>query len=88
MIIVLFIQIIQAIAWLVTVAVIADIVVSYFLSPDHPIRSFLDRFIQPLLRPIQRILPTFGGLDFSPFVLLLLVQLVESVLISLISMFR
>lgn len=86
--IVLLIQIIQAIAWLFTVAVIADIVVSYFLSPYHPVRSFLDRFIQPLLRPIQRILPTLGGLDFSPFVLLLLVQLVESVLISLISMFR
>ena len=86
MINIILIQIIRAVAWVITVAVIADIVVSYFLTPYHPIRAFLDRFVQPLLRPIQRILPNLGGLDFSPFVLLIILQLVESVLVSLISL--
>jgi YggT family protein len=83
---IILIQIIQAVAWLISVAVILDIVLSYFLSPYHPVRSFLDRIVQPMLRPIQRILPNFGGLDFSPFVLLLGVQLIQSILINVIVM--
>jgi YggT family protein len=39
-------------------------------------RSFLtalDRITEPLYRPIRRILPDFGGIDFSPLVVLLLI---------------
>ena len=35
----------------------------------------LDRFLDPLYRPIRKILPDFGGLDFSPLILLLAVSL-------------
>jgi len=34
----------------------------------------LDRMTQPIYRPIRRILPDFGGIDFSPLVVLLLLQ--------------
>ena len=78
------IQIIQSVAWLVTLLILADVVVSYFMNPYHPVRSFLDRVVQPMMRPIQRILPTFGGIDFSPLVLLLLIQLVETFLINIL----
>jgi len=37
----------------------------------------LDRITAPLLNPIRRILPDFGGLDFSPMVLLLLIWIVQ-----------
>ena len=37
----------------------------------------LDRITAPLYRPIRKILPDFGGLDFSPIVLLLLIQVVS-----------
>jgi YggT family protein len=33
----------------------------------------LDRMTEPLYRPIRRILPDFGGIDFSPIVVLLLI---------------
>ncbi|MGE5591377.1 MAG: YggT family protein [Bacillota bacterium] len=32
---------------------------------------------EPILSPIRRALPTMGGLDFSPIIALLLVQLVQ-----------
>ena len=41
------------------------------------VRSFLyalDRITAPLYRPIRKILPDFGGLDFSPMVVLLLIH--------------
>lgn len=34
----------------------------------------LDRMTQPVYRPIRKILPDFGGIDFSPLVVLLLLQ--------------
>ena len=40
-------------------------------------RSFLgalDRITEPLYRPVRRILPDFGGIDFSPLVVLLIIQ--------------
>ena len=86
--VVTLINIIQTAAWLFTLVIFVDVLVSYFLTPYHPVRSFLDRFVQPLLRPIQRILPPMGGIDFSPLILLLLVQLVENVVISLLAGIR
>ncbi len=75
---------IQSVSFLITLAVLADIIVSFFLSPYHPIRNFLDTLVQPMLRPIRNVLPTFGGFDFSPMVLIIVIQLAEDFLIALI----
>lgn len=40
----------------------------------------LDRITSPLYRPIRRILPDFGGLDFSPLVVLLLIYILRILL--------
>ncbi len=40
----------------------------------------LDRFFQPLLRPIRRILPEMGGIDLSPMVLILIIILIQRLL--------
>ena len=69
---------------LVTLLVIIQVVLSYFMSPFHPLRQTVDRLVEPLLRPIRRILPTMGMLDFSPFVLLLLIQLGGRILTTIL----
>lgn len=40
----------------------------------------LDRITEPLYRPIRRILPDFGGIDLSPLVVLILIQIVQMLL--------
>jgi YggT family protein len=40
----------------------------------------LDRILDPLLRPIRRLLPDLGGLDFSPMVLILLIIIAQRLL--------
>ena len=40
----------------------------------------LDRLTEPLYRPIRRIMPDFGGIDLSPLVLLILIQIVRMLL--------
>jgi YggT family protein len=82
------INIVQTLSWLFTLVIFVDVLLSYFMAPYHPVRSFLDRFVQPLLRPIQRILPSMGGIDFSPLILLLLVQFLENVIVSILSTVR
>jgi YggT family protein len=40
----------------------------------------LDRMTAPLYRPVRRIMPDFGGLDFSPMVILLLIYVLRILL--------
>ena len=40
----------------------------------------IDRLTAPLYRPIRRILPDFGGIDFSPLVVLILIQVIKKLL--------
>lgn len=83
--ILLVINLIQAVAWVLTLVIIVDIIISYFMSPYHPFRLAIDRIVQPMLSPIRRIVPPLGMFDLSPMILLILVQVVESLLISLLS---
>ncbi|MBX3004029.1 MAG: YggT family protein [Anaerolineales bacterium] len=62
--------------------VIIDVVLSYFMDPYHPLRRALDRIVEPMLAPIRRILPSTGMLDFSPLVLLILLQLLSTIVIN------
>lgn len=40
---------------------------------------------EPFMRPLERLIPPMGGLDFSPMILLLLASLVQRLLIGLIA---
>ncbi len=71
-------------AWLIdgTLMVIVAAVMSW-VSPFHPAARLLTAFMQPLLAPIQRVLPRPGNIDLSPLVLIVLLQIVQLVLGSL-----
>ena len=45
----------------------------------------LDRLTAPLYRPIRRMLPDFGGIDFSPLVILLLIQVIKKLLAGVVT---
>lgn len=80
----ILIYLIRLIAQLITLLVIIQVVLSYFMDPYHPVRRAIDTFVGPMLRPIQRILPPMGMLDFSPLVLIILVQIISAILIRII----
>ncbi len=65
--------------------VLADVIVSWILDPLHPIRRYLDSIVQPMLDPIRRIIPATSGIDFSPFVLLLVLRVVRSLVEGLLT---
>jgi YggT family protein len=43
--------------------------------------DFLYRITEPLLRPIRNMLPSLGGIDVSPVVLILIIILIKDVII-------
>ncbi|MDC7825707.1 YggT family protein [Pseudomonas sp. BLCC-B13] len=51
----------------------------------NPLSQFTVKATQPLLKPLRRIIPGFGGLDLASLVLAILVQLVLMVLVILIA---
>ncbi|MGA2491236.1 MAG: YggT family protein [Anaerolineales bacterium] len=77
-------NIINLVANLFIFIVIADSVLSFFMSPYHPIRVTLGRIINPFLAPIRRIIPLVGMLDLSPLILIILVEILARALISLL----
>lgn len=81
----IFIQLINVVAQLITILVVVQVFTSYFMDPYHPVRQSLDRLLEPLLFPIRRILPQTGVLDFSPLVLIVLIQIVARILVGILA---
>jgi len=67
-----------------TLIIFLDIILGYFLDPFHPVRRSLDSFVEPMLAPIRRIMPPMGMIDLSPLVLLIVIQLIETVVIGIL----
>jgi YggT family protein len=79
--IIVFIQVVEQI---LSLLVIMHVILSFFISPYHLIRQTVDRLVEPLLAPIRQILPQTGVFDFSPLVLLIMIQLIAGILISIL----
>lgn len=75
------INLVFTLLWLL---VLAHVIVSWVLNPWHDVRRFIDSLVDPMLAPIRRILPGTGGIDFSPLVLLILLNIVQRLLVSLV----
>jgi YggT family protein len=80
----MLITIIEVIRQTIYLLVLLKVVLSYFMDPFHPFRQAVDRLIDPLLWPIRQIIPAVGRFDFSPLILLLIVELLSRLIISVL----
>jgi len=55
------------------------------IRPDHPIAHFVYDITEPILAPLRNHLPTVGPLDISPFVAMILLDVIRRVVIYLLS---
>jgi len=76
---------IYILADLIFLALIIRAVLSWVsVAALQPVARFFNMITDPLIEPIRRRMPSAGGLDFSPIVVMLLVWLVENVLLFLL----
>ena len=84
----ILIQIISALSQLLVLLVIVSVILSYFMDPYHHVRRGVDNIVGPMLNPIRRVVPLVGMLDFSPLVLIVLIQFVSRLLASFLFALR
>ena len=74
-------RIIVVITVLIFARVIASFVVPFLGQRPHPlvltVSDVIFRITEPILGPIRRVLPSFGGLDFSPMVVLIILFIIR-----------
>ena len=54
-------------------------VVASWVGGSNPVFEFARRATEPVLAPIRRVVPTVGGLDFSPMILMVGLSLLARV---------
>ena len=84
----LLIQIIDIVSQLLVLLVFISAILSFFMDPYHPIRRGVDNIVQPMLEPIRRIVPHVGMFDFSPLILIILIQVLSNLIIAFLSSLR
>lgn len=59
------------------------LVIASFVAPHtyNPAISLINQLIDPVLRPIRRVLPPMAGLDFSPMVFMFAIYLIRKYLL-------
>ena len=83
----ILVQFIGLMANLLTILIFIWVILSWIMPPYHPVREALDRIMEPVLAPIRRIIPMAGMMDFSPMILMILIELIARVLINVLLSF-
>lgn len=66
------------VAQILTLAIFARAILSWFpMSPSGPLITILYQLTEPILAPLRRIIPSFGMIDISPLVAILLLQAIQ-----------
>ena len=68
-------HVVQLSIYLLFGAVLVQAIMS-FVAPYNPLMPILDRLTHPLLKPLQKLLPPIGGIDLTPMILILVLQLI------------
>ncbi|HZM22141.1 MAG TPA: YggT family protein [Anaerolineales bacterium] len=84
----ILIEIIDVVAQILVLLVIVSAILSFFMDPYHPIRRGVDNIVQPMLEPIRRVVPLVGMFDFSPLILIILIQVVSNLLVAFLTSLR
>ncbi|HEX2091797.1 MAG TPA: YggT family protein [Longimicrobiaceae bacterium] len=68
-------NVLEVLKWLIIVRAL----MSWFVDPRsrNPVVAWIRNVTDAILRPIQSVLPDFGGMDLSPLVAIVLIHLVQ-----------
>ncbi len=79
------INLIRFLADAYTIIIIIRVLLSWIRhNPYNPLIRFVYQITEPPLRWIRRYVPTLGGLDLSPLILILVVYIMERILIRIL----
>ncbi|OUR73471.1 YggT family protein [Methylophaga sp. 41_12_T18] len=70
-----------------TVSIIGEVILSWVSPPGsyNPIAPLINRMNSPLLRPIRQWIPQMSGIDFSPLIALLSLQILSMLVLPILT---
>ena len=79
------VQIINFIGDILILTIIVQSIMSWITrNPYNPFYRILSRITDPILIPIRRFMPDLGGLDISPIIAIILIEIIRKVLLSVL----
>jgi YggT family protein len=83
------IDLLEYVLWIASMVILVQVVASWLVA-FNVVNSYnpfvrgllkgLETITEPVYRPIRKIMPDFGGIDFSPMVVLLVIWLLQRLL--------
>ena len=75
--------------WIIVVQIILSLLIAFNVINTYndfvrQLYQGLNAITEPMYRPIRRILPDFGQIDFAPYIVLILMRILQLVLGNLI----
>ena len=72
-----------------TYLILARVILSWIrVDPYHPVWGPILRFVfqatEPIMQPVRRMLPSMGGLDLSPIIVLLGLDLIRGLIVQVL----
>jgi YggT family protein len=80
----ILITIINLVYYVLVILIFARVILSWVNIGSYQLQHLVWRLTEPLLGPVRRRLPATAGMDFSPFLVLLIAYFVRIVLIRLL----
>ena len=86
-------EIVNALFGLAIFALVANAILSWLIVFEvvnlrnryvYMVSRFLDAVTRPILRPVQKIIPPFGGVDISPIIVILVLSAAQNTLLPMI----
>ena len=68
-----------------SLAIFSRILLSWIpVDRQNPLVRIVYEITEPILGPIRRVMPSLGGLDLSPMIALILIQVAERALVTIL----
>ncbi len=70
-----FFRLVRLTLWLYSISILVYVILSWIAQASYsPVAVLLGELVGPVLRPVRRLLPSIGGLDLSPLLVLIAIQ--------------
>jgi len=73
------VSMVLTVVWfMILINIVASLLAAFGgMNLQHPILSLISQIIEPIMAPARRIIPPMGGLDFSPILVILLIDVLR-----------
>ena len=81
----ILIMLLDIVWWVILIQFVLSLLIVFNVINTHNefmrnLYGALEKMTEPLYRPIRRMLPDFGGIDFSPMVVVIIIMILQRLL--------